>query len=706
MLKKIHNFTHKSFKNYTGPDEEFRNVNVIFGYNGTGKTALVKGIKEEFLKKNDIDDLRIFSKEYVANSLLLDESNREKLKGIKATFGEVDVGVEKEIKELEEKLIPLEEIEKAKTKNEELEQSIKKEIEDIFKSKKGKLNIQGKSNKLSIDEIIEKYKSDYENALKVEPNKINIKNAIGDDTIEKKILNIESLYKQNEINFPSTFFSDLEEFQNRKFIDIEIPSSHIINWLSDGLQIHANKEKCEFCGAPINYFEIKQRVSSYTGNIRYEAEKFFINQAHYLSDILNNLKIFVGNKDKYINLLGDIISKYFILMEENIKFIEKAKEIFKYNFENITSIIKVDIKELQDKLKIINENINKINSFRSKNIEEENIKLSKLGIIVKGAVYLDIEDSTFIKNCLNSLKLNKQFIANSEKENNEFIEKIKKLKESKSVASDFMELVNDTLDNLGISLKLEIEYDDYILKTRLFEKEQLTIDDISEGEKNLLSLLFFYYEIFEDRNQEKVKDNIKLIILDDPISSMDDSNRFYVLEIVQSLTDLDIEQIFVLTHVWDDFSQLIYGKKSFIENSKYASFEIRKDEFSYLVKNISKGSPYKHMFKEVYNLSKEKKLSSDCDYYHMPNVIRKVFEEFLFFKTHKSTPQRSNKKHIEQIFKINTIKDKRDLGTLLSVINVLSHTNTKTNDDILIAAKCLMKIIKENDELHYNTMKE
>ena len=245
------------------------------------------------------------------------------------------------------------------------------------------MNIQGKSNKSSIDEIIEKYKSDYENALKVEPNKINIKNAIGDDTIEKKILNIESLYKQNEINFPSTFFSDLEEFQNRKFIDIEIPSSHIINWLSDGLQIHANKEKCEFCGATINYFEIKQRVNSYTSNIRYEAEKFFINQAHYLSDILNNLKIFVGNKDKYINLLGDIISKYFILMEENIKFIEKAKEIFKYNFENITSIIKVDIKELQDKLKIINENINKINSFRSKNIEEENIKLSKLGIIVK-----------------------------------------------------------------------------------------------------------------------------------------------------------------------------------------------------------------------------------------------------------------------------------------------------------------------------------
>ena len=162
--------------------------------------------------------------------------------------------------------------------------------------------------------------------------------------------------------------------------------------------------------------------------------------------------------------------------------------------------------------------------------------------------------------------------------------------------------------------------------------------------------------MFEDRNQQIVKNNIRIIILDDPISSMDDSNRFYVLEIVQSLTDLDIEQIFVLTHVWDDFSQLIYGKKSFIENSKYASFEIRKDEFSYLVKNISKGSPYKHMFKEIYNLSKEKKLSSDCDYYHMPNVIRKVFEEFLFLKLIKAHRKEAIRNILNKFSKLTLLK--------------------------------------------------
>lgn len=50
MIKKINNFTYKSFTNYTGPDDEFREVNVLFGYNGKGKTALVEGIKKEFSK--------------------------------------------------------------------------------------------------------------------------------------------------------------------------------------------------------------------------------------------------------------------------------------------------------------------------------------------------------------------------------------------------------------------------------------------------------------------------------------------------------------------------------------------------------------------------------------------------------------------------------------------------------------------------------
>ncbi len=504
----------------------------------------------------------------------------------------------------------------------------------------------------------------------------------------------------------SKFRGDLKEFQNKKFDDIEIPSSFIITWLSDGIRIHSNKDKCEFCGAPIDYENIKEKVETYTSNIKFEAETFFNEQVALLTDYLKDLKLFIENESKYMVLLGEKISKNLELIKDIIPFFENINDIFIYNTKNITSLQKINIEEFQEKINIINKNIDEISNIKTNIITNENSKLEKLGTIVKGAIYLEITDSTFINESRKELLLNNQYIVGSERKNRELSEEIRKLKSSKEVTSDFMQLVNETLKDLGITLILEIDDQDYILKTTLSTNEQLTIDDISEGEKNLLSLLFFYYEMFEDQNQQIVKNNIKLIILDDPISSMDDSNRFYVLEIVQSLMELNVEQVFVLTHVWEDFSQLIYGRRSFESDSPFASYEIKKDKCSYLIKNISKGSPYKHMFKEVYDLSQKTELSSDCDYYHMPNVIRKVFEEFLFFKTHRSLPQRKNKKHIENIFNISNTKDKRDLGTLLSVINVLSHTNTKTNEDILITAKCLMKIIENNDKLHYDMMKQ
>lgn len=64
------------------------------------------------------------------------------------------------------------------------------------------------------------------------------------------------------------------------------------------------------------------------------------------------------------------------------------------------------------------------------------------------------------------------------------------------------------------------------------ENISLNIKDISEGEKNLIAFLFFYFELFEDEKQETIKSNIKTLIIDDPINSFDEANRFYVLELV------------------------------------------------------------------------------------------------------------------------------------------------------------------------------
>ena len=56
MIEQVRNFSQKSFVNYTGPSEKFSEVNILFGYNGRGKTSLANGLVEEFLKDSNYEE--------------------------------------------------------------------------------------------------------------------------------------------------------------------------------------------------------------------------------------------------------------------------------------------------------------------------------------------------------------------------------------------------------------------------------------------------------------------------------------------------------------------------------------------------------------------------------------------------------------------------------------------------------------------------
>lgn len=708
MIKKINDFSYKSYDNYTGPTEDFRAKNIIFGYNGSGKSTLVNGIEKEFLKNqvNNEQELRIYSYDYVEKKLLLDVANRRTLKGVKVTFGEQNIEIENEIKALEKKIVSEEDLDDLSTDINNFECEIREEIDEIFINRKGKLKIQKKSKSLSIDAVIEAYKVDYKAAIKYEKDLDSIEESISKDTIERKIIALESLYRPYTIVVYPKDIAHLETIQSSDYGDVQIPNSIIIAWLEEGVRIHENKNTCEFCGSHIDdYSEIINRITSYSKNKKLLAEKFYRFLKENLEDFIEGVNKIEEVTNLYFSLIRDIKEPISKLVEVKKK-INEYSELVNDNIKNIENIKKIDVFEFGLIIKKGNEIAEIINSEISAALEKERIKLDKISILVKGTVYLDIMKSTLIRNCFLKIDEKAEEIKTAQNNNTTIAQQIEELKKDKMVTIDFMNLVNEVLRDLNISLELIIEGNDYIIKTRLLNQEELSIDDISEGEKNLLALLFFYFGMFEDKDQTQLKSDIKLVILDDPISSMDDYNRFYVLEIVKNIMNLSVDQVFVLTHVWDDFCQLIYGKDCFGKKSEYASYEIKKREKSEIIKNVSKGNPYKFMFKEIYELSRKRKLSSDCEYFHIPNTMRKVFEEFLFFKTNGILPQNSRKEYIEEKFEIITTKDKVKLGTLLTVINVLSHTNVKTNEDILTAAKFLMKIIEKNDKLHYDAMKE
>jgi len=220
--------------------------------------------------------------------------------------------------------------------------------------------------------------------------------------------------------------------------------------------------------------------------------------------------------------------------------------------------------------------------------------------------------------------------------------------------------------------------------------------------------LFFYYELFADNKQQNIKPEIELIIVDDPISSMDDSNKFYILELMKNLLELQNQQVFVMTHSWDDYCNLSYGKEN---NQTFGTLEIRKNNgVSTLAKLSSKEKPYNYLFKEIYEFSKksDEDLKTECQIYHYPNVMRRIFEEWYGFKIGRDLNFTSNlQKQIESHFAITSNTQKTKLGLLIKVCNILSHSiNGSMNpQEIHQSAKYLMRLIEDKDKLHFDNMK-
>ena len=172
MINDIKNYTYKSFKNYSTPQNFFKRKNIIFGYNGRGKSSLSKGIVEEFLKQDkNKNSIRFFNRDYVKEQLLLEETDST-IKGIKISFSKQDVDISRKIKELHNQ------IENVDSKRKEIIQrrkDIRKEIDSIHDRKKGNANINKKPSKLELEDVIKQYSIDLENALKINNSKKYIK---------------------------------------------------------------------------------------------------------------------------------------------------------------------------------------------------------------------------------------------------------------------------------------------------------------------------------------------------------------------------------------------------------------------------------------------------------------------------------------------------------------------------------------------------
>lgn len=538
---------------------------------------------------------------------------------------------------------------------------------------------------------------------------------VGDDRFNKTIIQLESIIIESVEAVNSDVFSTIKMVATHQYDTDDIPSSTIIDWLNEGVQIHneTSSEICLFCGQKINIESIQNQIKLYNENqIQKDTvilKDFEITLNGIIETISNNLQLFPQLREilpvdlqEAEKQLNDYILSITSFRNSLLSKIEDMKN-YKFDPDNnleitINSIIKITT-TLQEQIH------SEITALRSRDHDKE--------LLVKGSIGLEIKQNKDIQRRITEISDLHDELNKGKSSNKETIRRIRELTSQKSSTSDFAAFITEILSNLGIRFKITPDSDDHNYIITLAETDQeLTVSDISEGERNILALLFFYYELYTDNNQQDFKNEIELIVVDDPITSLDEVNHMYILNLVEQILSVSLPQVFIFTHIWEDICTL--GYKFNHSNSDNSYFEVKKNAEgkSYLTKLSANINPYNHHFAEVYDFSNKQLTDdlSDCDIYHMPNTIRLVLEGFLSNKTKQTSPTKAKEKEIAKILfnkEWTSISEdkKTELGELLLVANVDSHRIHRNPEQVQRAAKFLMNRIKDVDKVHFDSFK-
>ncbi len=162
--------------------------------------------------------------------------------------------------------------------------------------------------------------------------------------------------------------------------------------------------------------------------------------------------------------------------------------------------------------------------------------------------------------------------------------------------------------------------------------------NLSEGEMTLISFAYYLASLKTLSEDERKK---VIIVIDDPISSLDENNIFYIYSLISGeIISKDSDQIFITTHNLD-FLKYVMRYKINAKQTKYLIINKSKEENGNWRSSItqmpkymsSKVTEFNFLFEQIYTVAKDDINDKNYNvYYNFPNNARKFLEALLFFK--------------------------------------------------------------------------
>ena len=748
MVKVVDKMRPDIASNFIGNnDSPFNKYNIIYGGNGSGKTTLgrmlnnISANQDCFIvSKNVVQrNIKIFSKDYIDRNLY---------------YAELDAGKSSDINRVlymdENHIQLINQIDKAKSIISRIGKRISDKESDKKKiSKKYTLgNLPWLANKIkdSTGCIGKNYFSDYrQNTLERDINRWstiiedlsrNNNNEINmhvNDLMEKakknfskKISELNPLKNNLENILPVATHNTL----NKQLLDVRellgqaiIPKKTIASflnntdynsWAEQGMGLHKSGDSCIFCNNAItvkrweeliqhfnkSHEELKKKLKQAKENIvdiiPADVTKILHDKNLFLSELQENYQV---NKDGILLAIG----KYNLFNKELRNAIEeKQKNMFSsipceikeidINFSEMIKSIELIVGDHNDIVKNFEKNRDKsLTTIAQHQIVADNWYASYCVIISR------IKRLEYFKNIFDEAIINM----------NTMVEK-----HNKSVVS-----LNYRLQDCFQTDQLQFTLNEG--KTGyLIERDGEPARDLSEGEKNMIALKYFFVSI-HDINLKKHK---LCVVLDDPVTSFDDENFDHVLSSIEHELfnkDKPVGQVIIMTHNFLFFRKTLrfthisgVNKKTLNHYKISKNRENRSIQLLRLNDNSCKGMiKYVANFKKIYQIH-TCKLPSDDSLRLILNPTRQLVESFYDFcyPGAETNPSNKLKSILRNAYQDNSLIVEKSIR-YAKLLNGGSHMDDndqlgtdKSIGNIKPMIKDIMDAISKDWEEHYKYM--
>ncbi|EGO7919007.1 AAA family ATPase [Enterococcus faecalis] len=717
---KIHNVA--TYKNLV--EIKPKKLNFIYGSNGSGKTTISKvlasSIESETTRvtsRNPNDDkILVYNKQFVNDNF----QQFDNLKGI-FTLGEDSI-------DAQEKLNMLSRENEAKKSSIEIKEKTISKFDIEIKEMRDTLKEKCWQLQRTIGDTFSQALVGYRNSKQKFYEKCLTSYEEWD---EESTINLEQLksdydmaYSKSSVIYP--IFSEIENVSIKMLETSELLSKVITgsgespigividilknsDWIQQGIEyMQQTENKCPFCQQVITN-ELQQEIIQYFDE-EYEKDCTAL-------DVL---------LDEYTKCCTKVLHDLEVILNNDIPFIDK--ENLRVEYQLLRSVIQLNFEEMKKKrqfpsnkvsLQSTEDRFEKINTI----IREWNGKILSNNNIVENQEHeqkqctellwqyivsnlsIDIETYNKFLKGKNDAKqsINGQIITLKDeiKKNTKEIEDIEDSITSVAPTVTEINKILDKFDFKGFKLKEnEQQKGSYSI---IRNDGSSAKDTLSEGEYNFITFLYFYYLIYGSQDKTGITSN-KIIVIDDPISSLDSNVLFIVSTLVKNLlkdcrrNKNGILQTFILTH-----NVYFHKEITFLGSGKeFSSAEVlfgvirKRDNISYFTEYDR--NPIESTYQLLWRELLEDKLSTVTSF----NTMRRILEYYF-----KIIGDLNYEKCIEK-FDGN---DKIVCKALVSCINDGSHF---ISDDFVITFdeenienyKRIFKLIfKElGHESHYNMM--